>query len=706
MPERAKATPAEGARATPAAAQPAHAGTQPGAGLANDGGREAVLAGGHAVASLEGASGTGDPPEFRMTPNGVLGLQRAVGNRAVNDVLTSVQRVPVKVSGGETLYNQGAAGGQSGAAHYVMGGQYDMTRQGDSGVTVIVKIRFVRQTRNTMPFNPPAQPAQVGDLVGPKTVLPAGDQAWATNMMGQAVKHWDGKLTLVGEEWNAFKKNTIKRLPVTFQAVPVFTLDGPADQEVVVHPPGVLAQGASKGSAIDAGNFYMKKDDSVYPAADNIIYAHEYGHLLGIPDEYSQSNEQMNQLIHKAAPDKAASNMKALDRKSVEKMALAALANPLYGQLQSTMAAVTGAIRAERRSVKAAMAKAAREGARTAEVREQLKKQLEMTSEAKLSPRIPGVAAFQTMLNFSNRDIADQSVEAGFATAALTKQIGDAYWKALSTEINKNVAVTGFGDVRVIPAKSVYTSTGSGQPLAGQASTIAQQTVGQTGPGLPAMPPSATLTAQLANAPATWKAAGAGLATSITGANFSTKMKAALAAAQAAAAAPPPPGMAPAAKTATARELYNKAHTLVTNAAREAARQLAAELVDSTLTPILTASVNSLQGTVATEVTRLMTSSPAQLAANPAPDPNMAAIVANMKTRLDASKTGLKGTGMDPLGVSGATSPAQDVTYSYQGLMGSNATAALRADQFQGLADAFNKKLASFWEKKFKPEVK
>src|SRR3954452_22287104 len=171
-------------------------------------------------------------------------------------------------------------------------------------------------------------------------------------------------------------------------------------------------------------------------------------------------------------------------------------------------------------------------------------------------------------------------------------------------------------------------------------------------------------------------------------------------------AAAPPPGPSPPPKAANARALYNKALTLVSNSAREASRQLAVDLVATTLDPVLTASVSALQTAIGAEVTRIMTMSPAQLAANPSPDPNMAAIVSGMKTRLDASKTALSGTGMDPLGVSGGTSPAQDVTYSYQGLMGSNASAEVRGDQFQGLADAFNSKLASIWEKKFQPEVK
>jgi hypothetical protein len=705
MPERAKATPAEPARA-PAQAQPAQGGMQPSAEIAGDADMERALASGQAVATAQAASGAADPPEsFRMTANGMLALQRKVGNRAVAAAMQSVvQRVPVKVSGGETIYNQSAAGGQAGAKHYGMGGQYDMTRDGDAGATVTIKIKFVRQTRNTMPPTPPATTPKVGDLTGPQTVLPAGDQAWATATAASAVAHWNGRLTLVGEEWNAFKANTKKRLPVTFKAVPTFGLNDPADQVVVVHPPGVL--GGSTGNPIDAGNYYMKKDDSAYPAAADIIYAHEYGHLLGIPDEYSQNNEQMNQLLHRSAPaGKAASNMAALDKKTVERMTLAALARPMYAQLQSTMAAVANAIRGQRRAVKQKMALAARDGARSAEVRDQLKAQLGTASEAALNPKIPGVVAFETTKNFSNVEFANQGVEAGFATAALTKQIGDLYWAALNKPQGEKVSLPSFGDVKINVASSVYGTTGGGT-LQAPAAAEAQGVVGQTGPGLPAMPPPTTLTGQLAGVPPTWGNAAGAIATGITPAAFSAKMLAALQAAAVAEAAPPPPGAAPAPKLANARSLYNKALTLVTNAAKTASQQLAADLVQSTLDPVLAASVSSLQTAIGTEVTRIMTMSPAQLAANPSPDPNMAAVVTGMKTRLDAAKTALSGTGMDPLGVSGGTAPAQDVTYSYQGLMGSNASADLRADQFQGLADNFNKKLASIWEKKFVPEVK
>jgi hypothetical protein len=703
MPERAKAA-AEPTRA-PAQAAPSHGGMQLAAEIANPADMDQALGAGQAVATLQTASGAADPPSsYRMTAPGLLALQHAVGNRAVADAMRGVvQRVPVSVEGGETIYNQSAPGGQAGAKHYGMGGQYNMTRDGDAGVTVNIKIKFVRQTRNTMPPTPPATSPTVGQLTGPQTALPPGDQAWATATAAAAVTHWNGKLTLVGEEWNAFKENTKKRLPVTFKAEPTFGLNDTADQTVVVHPPGVV--GGSTGNPIDASNYYMKKNDSAYPASADIIYAHEYGHLLGIPDEYSQNNEQMNQLLHRSAGGKAASNMAALDKKTVELMALAALARPMNNQLGSTLGLVATAIRAQRAAVKLKMAQAARDGARTAEVRNQLKAQLATTTEAAVQPKIPQAVAFETMQNFSNVDFANQGVEAGFKTSALTKQIGDAYWKALNKPQGEKVSLPSFGDVGINVASSVYGTTGGGA-LQAPGAAEAQGVVGQTGPGLPAMPPPTTLTGQLAGVPATWGGATGAIATGITPAAFSAKMVAALQAAAVAEAAAPPPGAAPPPKAANARTLYNKALTLVSNSAKEASRQLAVDLVATTLDPVLAASVSALQTAIGAEVTRIMTMSPAQLAANPSPDPNMAAIVSGMKTRLDASKTALAGTGMDPLGVSGGTAPAQDVTYSYQGLMGSNASADVRADQFQGLADAFNSKLASIWEKKFHPEVK
>ena len=708
MPERAKAA-AEPKRA-PAQAQPVAGGMQPGPEIADQADMDQALGAGQAVATLQTASGAADPPpSYRMTAPGLLALQHTVGNRAVADAMRSVvQRVPVSVSGGETLYNQSAAGGQAGAKHYGMGGQYDMSRDGDASVTVAIKIKFIKQNRNTLPPTPPATSPNVGDRTGPITNLPIGDQAWAADIAGKAVKYWnDAGLVLVGEEWNAFKDNTKKRIPVTFKSIPIFDKDAESDQTVAVHPPGVVAQGSGNGTAIDAGNYYMKKDDSVYPAEDKIIYAHEYGHLLGIPDEYSQSNQQMNLLLHNASPTLAASSKAALDKKTIERMALSVITPHMKGQLDSTMAAVTDAIRGQRKLVKQKMSKAAREAARTPEVSAELKAVLEAQSEIAVNPKVPGAVAFETTKNFSNIDIAGQGVEAGFASAALATQIKDAYAKAIDAPMGEKVNVPGLGDVKINVKSSVSSAGLAAGTTNTQAWGVAGAQVGQTGPGLPAMPPPTTLTGQLAGAVGTWSTAGSALESGVTGPAFAAKMVAAIKAAGAAPAAPPPGVVVPPTpKIGNARDLYNKAYAMVTAAARLSSQQLATDLVGASLDPILKSSVDALQAAIAAEVTRITTMTPAQLAANPSPDPNMAAIVTGMKTRLDAAKTGLAGTGMDPLGVSGATTPAQDVTYSYQGLMGSNATGTIRVDQFAALAAAFNKKLKNMFEKDFKAEVK
>ena len=100
-----------------------------------------------------------------------------------------------------------------------------------------------------------------------------------------------------------------------------------------------------------------------------------------------------------------------------------------------------------------------------------------------------------------------------------------------------------------------------------------------------------------------------------------------------------------------------------------------------------------------------MTTPPAGVPALGPADPNMAALVSAMKTRLDADKTATAGGGRDPLGA-GKTAPDQDVTYSYQGMMGSNITRAIRPDQFEPLVKQFNDKLSKTWERDFKVEVK
>lgn len=671
------------------------------------------------------------PRRERLTRGRTLALQRAAGNRAVSGLLRHVQRVAVtEAPRSETLYNDENAAGQATANSYSMTAKYEMTRSGDSAATVTVKIRFVSQSRNTVDPASPTAPAgtpRLGALIGSPTEIPADDprRAWATGVVEEGVKIWNGRLTFVGEEEQPAPPDPVagvppptivkKRLPVTFRAEPVFGLGDAAHSQVVVHSPTTVA--GTPGHPIDAGNYYMNKGTS-YSGDDSVITAHEYGHLLGIPDEYSQSNEQLNALIHEAAPANAASAGKALDKETVKRMVLVSLREPMYFKLDAALPQISAALRTQRTQVTRRLRDAARNGAVSGDVVTQLTSQLEARAAGQVKADVPGAVAFQTTRNFSSAGYAGTAVTSAFSTAGLSAQIGDTYWNALSKGYGSNVAVAGLGNVSINVHGAVGASTASGGANAGSAGGLATSSVGPTPTpagggaaggggtlGLPAITPPASLVDKLTALPATWGAAGSAVETGITQDKFAAKMVGTLKTAQIVSAITSMlPGGTPQTIGTTGR-LYREAYSLVSNAARTASRELITELISSQMDPLLQSNVTDLVGAIDTEVERIMGTPASGVAALGTPDPNMTALVNAMKARLDADKAATAGGGRDPLGKTGGTAPVQDVTYSYQGLMGSNATTAVRADQFAPMVKQFNDNLKTELEKPFTAET-
>jgi hypothetical protein len=376
--------------------------------------------------------------------------------------------------------------------------------------------------------------------------------------------------------------------------------------------------------------------------------------------------------------------------------------------------------------VKKKMSAAARGGVRNPGVAEQLKNRLVAESTTPLAPQVPTVVAFQTTKNFSNLTRAAEGVEAAFDPARLGRQITRLYQRALNAPLGKTVTVAGLGEVsiNVSTAVSGTTSvvpgtTGAGYNAA-NAGSAATQSVGPaapapgaTGPGgaalLPTIPPPDSLVGKITALPGAWAAAGSALESAITPDAYATKLQAILPTAQQAIMADVAAilkGGTAAPKMERTKQLYERAYALINQAAVEAATQLAAELVESQVQPVVQASINDLQTLIANEAKNVSSMSPTALAAAPNPNPGMRAIVGDMKRRLDIDKKRTEGTGRNPLGTEGGTAPTQDVTYSYQGLMGSNKTTDLRADQFGPMVEAFNKHHKGFWEKPFKAETK
>lgn len=648
-----------------------------------------------------------------------LDLQRLAGNAAVTSIVgriarQTMQRVAVKESPpDETLYNQPGTGGKAAAQNYGGDVSYDMSRSGDSGVTITIKIQFLSQSRcgrKKLPTDPPNTP-DLGDLINNPAEIPTNDpdnrRGWCQNIVTEQVKPWNGKLTLVGEEVNVIDANTKKRLPVTFSSVAVFGLNDKHDQTIIVHPTSTVADPAT-GNPIDAGNYYLNKGR--YGANDSVIAAHEYGHLLGIDDEYSQSNQMLNSLLHQAAPGNAPSAMAALDKKTVERMVLSSLQKPLVDQLTATLPAVAEAFRAKRAAVKAKMAVAARSGVVDAAVRTALEQNLTAASDPALGPSVPRAVAFETTANFSNVTAAGEGVEAGFSAAAMTTQISSAYEAALTAAGRASVNVAGVGATSINVHGSVPAMTASGGAQQANAAGVATSTVGSAGGpgtflGLPVIMPSTGLIGQLQALPATWGTAGSAVETAVTPAAFAAKMAALVTSASAAAAVAPPPGVAATPKMQRADELYRKAYGIVSSLSKEACRQVSSDLIGAVIQPVLATGVSDLEATIQAEVAKVMTTPASGVAALGPPNPQMAALVSHMKAQLDADKAATAGGGRSPLGT-GKAAPDQNVTYSVQSLMGASKDTSLRADQFNPMVKQFNAKMKNMWEKNFTAEVK
>lgn len=635
-------------------------------------------------------------------------LQRSAGNRAVSDLVrrtldqapSTVQRVPVTApTRQETLFNRPTAGGQATARVYggSSGARFDMSRSASPArVVVTVRIRFVDQARTA-----------TGANTGARTVIPAADprRAWARGICASAPAVWTGRAKLVGRRAARTGLGGLispdaggpVELPLVFRATPVWDLTSPADKTIAVFGAATVAGGAQH--PIDAGHYYMNRGG--YPFSETAIYAHEYGHLIGLPDEYSHSNPQMHALLHDIDPGTAGARGAAMDRETVRRMVLAALTRPLFDRLSASRGEVARAFSRASGPVSAALGREMSAALRAPAVAALLALNLPPTS-ARLAPRVARMLSAASGSGTTAR-VARAVVRSELAPAALGTLIDRQYFAALMSAhgaadvggIGMNITVQGNAGITsagaaVVPPSGVWNAAAGG-PSAGSAAAVVDQVVGAAGTGgrVPPVRPSSSVLRQLTSLPAAWSAFSAAAPTALASGTLQGDLVTALGAAWVARVTGG--GAGPATVTRT-RALQAAVNAAVRSAATAAATNAVRAFLNAEITPVLQASVTSLQAAVGAEVTRIMASPAGALAASGPTDPHLAALATTLRARLQAevtaataAQTAAGTTAVNP----GTTAPAQSVTYGTVNMMSDN-TSVFRPDQFAELANQFN----------------
>ncbi|MGX5697321.1 hypothetical protein ACWKWP_14065 [Agromyces soli] len=654
------------------------------------------------------------PPAARGLPD-LVALQRTAGNRAVTSLIAApVQRVPITVpSREETLFNnrQASAPGVASARVYgsARGRNLDLTRGGTPEVaTVTVHIRFVDQARTNV--------TRADGTVGPDTekVIPPGDarRAFGITTCTTAPGHWNNRAVLVGERaapnWLVQQFSSDRggpvRLPVRFAAVPVWDLSG-ADKgypTVRVFPQSQAAGGNTH--PIDAGNYYMNV--AAYGAANaEAIYAHEYGHLIGLSDEYSQSNPQMHALMHDMDPATSAQRSAALNRESVRRMVLAALIPQLHGRVASAAAEISQQFLRAQAPVRSALASSVRSAMADPTTIAALRIAVPPTA-ARLAPYVPRTLAAAARNPANTSAPAAAVVAAEFAPGPIESMLRRLYYSSLNT------AATGVTDVGAnlgmhinIEGSSGLTSDGraavggatglwaGGPANAGDLAAVVDQVAGASRTGrVPPIRASGSILRDLTSLPAGWAAFAGGAPASMSVATVTADVKQSLASAFIARVGPILAGTA--APTTTARlgafvaGLNAAARTAATAASTNAVRTF----LTSEIQPVISRSTTSLMAAIAAEVTRIMGTPAEQLALAAPRDPAIASIASAMSTRL--ATAALTATASQivqgrPAINPGTGAPAQEVTYDTVNMMSDNSD-LFRADQFADIATAFN----------------
>ncbi len=632
-------------------------------------------------------------------------LQRQAGNRAVETLVRNVQRIPITHTDlGETLFNQTNAHsatipkGQAGAATYGGGDiKYEMERIAGPppSVKVTVRMLFVAQSRTG--------PAAAAD----PTAIPAADprRAFGENMCRAVAANWAGKLSLASTQHPVAPPPppvpagtdagapaapapapapVDVKLPVSFVATPMWDpTDATAHTTIRLFGDSTAAN-PFNGNPIDAGNYYMNLGTAYAGMSQEAIATHEYGHLIGLQDEYSQSNLQAHAIIHQMGG--GAGQDSALDKETVRRMVMAALAPPFRARLNAVRPQLAAALAPGKTAVAAALTTAATTAASAPEL-----VPITLVSLGPLSDLInPGawaaVNAACTKAKATVGASAKAATHAQFSPPALADAATNAYMSAMAED-----RTADFGGFKINILGSSAGKTGvfgaaSRGPNAASAKGAAGATIGlpRGKSKIPPIQPSNSLLSELAALPAAWKAAGAEPGPALASELIQEHINNAIVAAGAAGAP---------AKVKKPAQLTALAAKLATNAVKSAVTNASAAFIEAECIRVATDSVAQLSAQVKSEVDRIMAEPAEALTPRVGIPPETAALAAAMKARLkakvDATKAAQTAAGTTEINP-GKTLPNQEITYSSSNNLMSDNKGSVRPDQFDQLINQFN----------------
>lgn len=689
-------------------------------------------------APLSGTVEVGGPTRAPSAPMSAPSLQRLggqIGNRRLTrflgkeSPLRSLQRIPITVAdAGETLYEDAPGGATAANKQYVAtdyggGGtqvKYDMDRTATDAV-VSVKIQFLDQRRGENPWlkdkfgqfviqagQKVPDPTYARDI-GTPAEIPAGDprRAFATTKCDAITGAWNHydllskstpKAPVGGDATIPAPPPTDVRLPLKFVAVPEFGLAAPgAHAQVRLYGMGVIAD-RSGAHPIDAGHWYMDTTTNYGDMDLNAVSAHEYGHLIGLQDEYFRNDDQTHQLIHRMGGG-AKNADKALDRHTLRIMVTSALFPAIQARMSANIGTVTASFEKAKPTLRKQLGAAVEAAWTDAGIRDAMIEKIHPALKYEgLKKVLPSVVKFETSQNLpaasrATEAVADLSGQrlATFVTrlmanwqrsvtgAAFVTDGADGSKLGISTEVSANI--TSFG------------TTGPGQA---EGTAVADR-VGGGGAPNPKILPSSTLLGQLEALPREWKDPGRGIDTAYTPAVLAPELAAAVDAAVAT-------GVIP--NIRNVRDLYVRVLNLVTSTSRASTKKAFAQFVANEFRPKVMSQLEALGAQIDAEVDAAMSMPAGALASKQPPDPAIQATATKLAALLKSQQSPLA-YDQAPDIIPGAGSAGTDVRHTAGSMMGTNVMekSGFRSDMIQPVLQQWNKNLKKADEDDFTAKV-